>query len=222
MVLGGAITKYAVLALGAILLIFFLLRSREVGIGPAASEIGQSLGSIGGGIGQLGSGIGTGLSGLFNPAYTVIDLAQRGRNLIFGGNAQTAAPANTKVLGQQPAQPSGGGTVMVQDNNKGGASAVPKPTQADINAAILKAHPRGSFNRPAGTYFSAVNTLTPLGTEVRATVSRLLGSNYFRNAESSQQATSLANYYLTSFPTGLLTEAQRRSIQSQLAGRGRR
>ena len=222
MVLGGAITKYAVLALGAILLIFFLIRSREIGIGPAASEVGSSLGNIGSGIGQLGSGIGTGISGIFNPAYTVLDLANRGRNLIFGGS--TPAPTtNTRVLGQQPPQPTGGGgTTMVQDNNKGGATPVAVPTQAEINAAILKAHPRGTFRSAVGTYFSAVNTPTPLGAEVRATVTRLLDQNYFRNAQSAQDAQNLANYYLNSFPTGLLTAAQRRSIMTQLAGRGRR
>lgn len=224
MVLGGAVTKYAILGLGAILLIFFLMRARTVGIGNAANEVGASLGSIGQGIGNLGGGIGTGISGLFNPAYTVLDLANRGRNLILGGGAPApVTPTNTRVLGgQTPAPSGGGGSTMVQDNNKGGATQVPVPTREQINAAILKAHPRGTFNQPAGTYFSAPNEPTALTRTIRTTVSDLLGSNWFRNAESSREATALGDYYLRSFPTGTITQQQRRAIQTQLAGRGRR
>ena len=215
--------KYALLGLAAILLVFFLMRAREVGIGAAAGEVGNSLGNIGTGVSQLGSGIGTGLSGLFNPAYTVLDLANRARMLIAPSPTAPAA-TNTRVLGGQPAQPASGGAKMV-DSSGDTMTVAPVPTQADINAAILKAHPRGTLSGPAfavGTFFSAPNVLTELGTETRQTVRNLLQDQYFRNAPNRATAITIANYYTTGIPEGVITAEQRRNIATQLAAAGRR
>lgn len=73
--------KYIILGLGGVLFFLFAKRSYEVGIGPAAQEIGSSVGSfgqgfssVGGGIFDLFKGVGSGVAQLFNPLFTLRDL----------------------------------------------------------------------------------------------------------------------------------------------------
>lgn len=220
MVLGGAIGKYVVLGLGAVLLIFFLIRAREIGLGPAAGEVGTSLGNIGQGIGSLGTGIGAGFSGALNPAYTVLDIAGRARNLVFG--QQPTPPAQVKVLGDQMPQPGGGrGSTPVQDNNDQTPTPVPVPTREQVNAAILKAHPRAASGplsgTPVGTFFEAPGRVNAAGRSFRAGFGSLTGSKYFETGPEAR-VRELAAYY-RSAPQGLLTEGQLNAITLQLGRR---
>jgi len=66
---------------GLILFGLFASRSADIGIGPAAKEVGDSFGSFGKGIGEIGTGaatfgtgIGTGISGLFAPFISLFKL----------------------------------------------------------------------------------------------------------------------------------------------------
>lgn len=219
----GPIAKYGLLALGAVLIVFFLARARTVGLGPAAAEIGNSFGSFGAGISSLGQGIGGGISGLFNPAYTVLDLARQGRALIGGAPAPTPSPTGMP-------QPGGGGTPKGGGGNQGtpmvpAPTPAPKPTpqqpaktQEQINADILRAHPRTStFGAgTVGQFFTAPNVPTALTRTIRTTLTSLLAGGHFRTASPYE------DYYLRQLPRGVITDVQRRTIETRIAGRGRR
>lgn len=109
-----SLTKYAALAVGLILFGLFVKRSSQVGIGGAASEIGQSIGSFGSGIGSLGGGIkefgagvGTGISQLFNPLFTLRELIfppQAGNQPAPVASTQGQIPQDTPQLTSPPIQ----------------------------------------------------------------------------------------------------------------------
>jgi hypothetical protein len=91
--------------LGATAIVFFR-RAVEpnVGLGRAASEVGQSIGTFGSGFSSLGSGIqdffsgiGTGAAQLFNPLFTL-------RDLIYGPQAGNQPAPTAATAGQVPAE----------------------------------------------------------------------------------------------------------------------
>jgi hypothetical protein len=104
MAITGLITKYAAAAVGLILFGLFARRAYQVGIGPAAGEIGSSFGAFGTGIGslgtgikELGQGIGTGAAKLFDPLFTL-------RDLIFPPEAGNQPAPTAATQGQTPPQ----------------------------------------------------------------------------------------------------------------------
>jgi hypothetical protein len=104
MAITGLITKYAAVAVGLILFGLFARRAYQVGIGPAAGEIGASFGAFGSGIGslgtgikELGQGIGTGTAKLFDPLFTL-------RDLIFPPEAGNQPAPTAATQGQTPSE----------------------------------------------------------------------------------------------------------------------
>lgn len=69
-----------ILILGIVALVGFLIfqRSQQIGIGRAATEVGEGIGSIGGGIQGFLTGIGTGSAQLLNPLFSIVELARQG------------------------------------------------------------------------------------------------------------------------------------------------
>jgi hypothetical protein len=98
------VKKYSVITVGLILFGLFARRAYQVGIGPAAGEIGASFGAFGSGIGslgtgikELGQGIGTGTAKLFDPLFTL-------RDLIFPPEAGNQPAPTASTQGQTPPQ----------------------------------------------------------------------------------------------------------------------